>query len=70
MIPIATIIVLSAIAKIWYSLPLIAVVSLCYGATRHENLREIIEHSVRTCIWVLGFMSAIFLLVVVSGYWI
>jgi len=70
MIPLATIILLSAIPKIWYSLPLIAVVSLCYGATRHEHLRDILIHSVRTCIWVLGFMSIIFLLVVVSGYWI
>ena len=70
MIPVATIILLSAIAKIWYSLPLIAVVSLCYGATRHEHLREILIHSFRTCIWVLGFMALIFLLVMVTGYWI
>jgi len=70
MIPVGTIILFSAIAKIWYSLPLIAVVSLCYGATRHENLREIMIHAMRTCIWVLGFMSVIFLLVMFSGYWI
>ena len=70
MIPVATIILLSAIAKIWYSLPLIAVVSLCYGATRHEHLREILIHSLRTCIWVLGFMALIFLLVMVTGFWI
>ncbi|WP_075086544.1 hypothetical protein [Mariniblastus fucicola] len=63
-------ILFSTIAKIWYSLPLIAVVSLCYGATRHEHLREIAIHAIRTCIWVLGFMALIFLVVVLSGYWI
>ena len=66
----ATIILLSSIARIWYSLPLIAVVSLCYGATRHEHIREIAIHSIRTCIWVLGFMAVIFLLVVMTGFWI
>ena len=70
MIPVAAIILLSAIAKIWYSLPLIAVVSLVYGATRHEHLREILIHAVRTCIWVLGFMAVIFLIVVATGFWI
>lgn len=70
MTPLATIVLFAGIARIWYSLPLIAVVSLCYGATRHEHLREILIHSFRTCIWVLGFMAAIFLLVVASGFWI
>jgi len=70
MMSVSSIVLLSAIAKIWYSLPLIAVVSLCYGATRHENLREIMIHSLRTCIWVLGFMAVIFLLVMATGFWI
>lgn len=70
MTPLATIILLAAIPRIWYSLPLIAVVSLCYGATRHEHLRDVAIHAFRTCIWVLGFMAVIFMLVVVSGYWI
>jgi len=65
-----TIILLGATARIWYSLPLIAVVSLCYGATRHEHLREIAIHAFRTCVWVLGFMAIIFLLVVATGFWI
>lgn len=67
---VATIILFSAIARIWYSLPLIAVVSLCYGATRHENLRDIAIHTIRTAIWVLGFMAVIFLLVMATGFWI
>ena len=70
MIPLGTLILFGAIAKIWYSLPLIAVVSLCYGATRHEHLREILIHSMRTCIWVLGFMAVIFLVVMATGWWI
>lgn len=70
MIPIATIVLLSAIAKIWYSLPLILVVSLCYGATRHEHLREITVFAIKTFTWVTGFMGAIFLIVLMSGFWI
>jgi len=66
----ATIILFSMIARIWYAIPLIAVVSLCYGATRHENLRQIAIHAMRTCVWVLGFMAAIFLVVMLSGYFI
>ncbi len=70
MIFLSTIILFSAIAKVWYSLPLIVVVSLCYGATRHEQLREIVTYSLKTCIWVLGFMAVIFLLVMLTGYWV
>ena len=46
---------LAAIPQIWYALPLIVVVSLVYGATRHENLREIFTHSLRNAIWCVGF---------------
>ncbi len=70
MIPISSLILFSAIAKIWFSLPLIVVVSLCYGATRHEQLKEIVIYSVKTCIWVLAFMAIIFLLVMMTGWWI
>lgn len=63
-------ILIGAIAKIWYSIPLIVVVSLCYGATRHEVLTEIMSHAFKTAVWVIGFMGLIFALVWLSGYFI
>jgi hypothetical protein len=56
-------------ARIWYSIPLIVVVSLVYGATRHEYLKEILIHSARSAIWVVGFMAAIFGIIWVAGFW-
>lgn len=55
--------------RIWYSVPLIVVISLVYGATRHENLREIFSHAIRSAIWVVGFMAVIFMLIWVAGFW-
>jgi len=60
---------LGAIPQIWYALPLIEVVSLVYGATRHENLREILAHSLRNAVWCVGFMSIIFFLIWIAGFW-
>lgn len=55
-------------ARIWYSVPLIVVISLVYGATRHERLKEIVENAVRTTIWVLAFMGLIFLMIWATGF--
>lgn len=55
--------------RIWYAFPLILVISLVYGATRHENLREILVHAVRSAVWVIGFMAVIFFLIWIAGYW-
>jgi hypothetical protein len=60
---------LAAIPQIWFAIPLIVVVSLVYGATRHENLPEIFAHSLRNAIWCVGFMSIIFFLIWVAGFW-
>ena len=56
-------------ARIWYSIPLIVVVSLVYGATRHEYLKEILMHSFRSAVWVIGFMTIIFAIIWVAGFW-
>ena len=56
-------------ARIWYSIPLIIVVSLVYGATRHEYLKEIFQHALRSAIWVVGFMTMIFVIIWVAGFW-
>lgn len=55
--------------RIWYSLPLIVVISLVYGATRHEHLREIAVHTLRSAVWVVGFMAIIFAIIYVASFW-
>lgn len=59
----------NSIPRLWYALPLVVVISLVYGATRHENLREIIIQSYRSMIWVVGFMAIIFAVIFIAGYW-
>ena len=55
-------------ARIWYAIPLIVVISLVYGGTRHEYLREIFEHAFRSGVWMVSFMLMIFAIIWVSGY--
>jgi hypothetical protein len=52
----------AAISQFWFSAPLIVVVSLVYSATRHELMRPILAHAVRTAVWITGFMVVVFLL--------
>lgn len=56
-------------AQIWFAIPLIVAVSLVYGGTRHENLKEILIQSYRSAVWVIGFMAIIFAIIFVAGYW-
>jgi hypothetical protein len=51
---------LLAASRLWYSLPLIIAISLVYGATRHEQMRPILEHAFRFAVWVVTFMAVIF----------
>ncbi len=46
-------------SQLWFAIPLIAAISLVYGATRHEEMRPILAHSWRTAKWILGFMGVI-----------
>ena len=59
----------ATVARIWYALPLVVVISLVYGATRHEYPKEIMQHSFRSAVWVVGFMSIIFAIIFVAGFW-
>lgn len=45
---------------LWHAVPLIAIISLVYGATRHELLGPILIHAYRTAIWIVAFMAVIF----------
>lgn len=56
-------------ARLWYAIPLVVVVSLVYGATRHERMRDICEQAIRTAIGLVGFMSAIFIVIWLIGFW-
>ena len=45
---------------LWHAIPIILVVSLVYGATRHELVKPILYHAYRTVVWIVGFMAMIF----------
>lgn len=63
-------VLLSALTpRMFYALPLVVVISLVYGATRHEYLPDIFAHSLRSAVWVVGFMAIIFALIWVVGFW-
>jgi hypothetical protein len=55
----------SSTVKFWYLVPLVVSISLVYGGTRHERLREILEHSLRSALWLL-----VFLFVILSVVWL
>lgn len=57
------------IPKLWYAVPLIVSISLVYGATRHEHLKPILIHSLRSAVWVTGFMAIIFAVIWLAGFW-
>jgi hypothetical protein len=56
--------------RMWYSLPLVVVVSLVYAATRHEFMRPIVEHAVRFGVWVITFMFIVFVLLMFVGWFV
>ena len=60
--------VLAAVNRLWYTLPLVVSVSLVYAATRHEDVWPILRHAVRTAGWIATFMAIGFvILYVISG---
>lgn len=57
------------VPRLYYVLPLIIAVSLVYGATRHEELREILAHALRSVVWISGFLAVIMALFWWGGFW-
>ncbi|QDU77838.1 MULTISPECIES: hypothetical protein [Pirellulaceae] len=51
-----------------YAFPLIVVVSLVYGATRHELWPAILKHAWDTAVWILGFMGVVFVVILLAGW--
>lgn len=45
---------------LWYAVPAIIAVSLVYAATRHEQIRPILDHAARMGVWIVGFMFVVF----------
>ena len=51
---------LGSLNQLWHVVPLIIVVSLVYGATRHEQMGPILRNAFRAATWIVGFMAIIF----------
>ena len=54
--------------SLWYAIPLIVSISLVYGATRHEMLMPILIHAWRSMVWIVGFMTAIYVVLLFAGW--
>jgi hypothetical protein len=55
-------------AHIWYAVPLGVAISLVYGATRHEDIPEILQQIWRAAVWVGLFMAGIAAVVWLGGF--
>ena len=56
--------------RMWYSVPLIVVISLVYAATRHEVLQPILQHALRFGMSIIGFMIIVFIVLTVISAWL
>ena len=56
--------------RMWYSVPLVVVISLVYAATRHEAMKPILEHAVRFGLWVVAFMLVVFAVLFFLSFWL
>lgn len=61
---------LADINLLWYSLPLIVVISLVYSATRHEAMTPILGHSLRLGLMIGGFMAVILAVLAGLSLWL
>jgi hypothetical protein len=61
---------LAEINMMWYSLPLIVVISLVYSATRHEAMGPILAHSARLGVMITGFMAVIMVALALIAWWL
>ena len=50
--------IFGAIHVYWFVVPLVAVISLVYSATRHESWPRIWRHAIRLFTWILGLLVA------------
>lgn len=57
------------VPRLYYIIPLIIAVSFVYGATRHERLPDILSQSLRSAVWICGFLGVIMALFWWGGFW-
>lgn len=55
-------------SQFWFAIPLITAISLVYGATRHERIWPILDHSLRSAVWIVGFMAMIFVVLFIVSW--
>ena len=53
---------------LWHAIPIIAAISLVYGATRHELMRPILYSAYRTAVWIVTFVAVIVAILLVIGW--
>jgi len=58
----------SFVSTNWHVLPLALAVSLVYSATRHEAAGDILQHSVRLFLMIMGFVLVVFGLLLVASW--
>ena len=56
------------IARSWFLLPLILVVSLVYSASRYELPARIVRRAVRLSFTIAGFMVAVLVVLIVLSW--
>ena len=49
--------------RFWYAVPLVVAISLVYAATRHELMGPILKRALGFGGWIVGFMIAIFVII-------
>jgi len=55
-------------ARIWFALPLIVVISLVYSASRYESPERILWRAGRMSVTITGFMMAVLVVLVVLSH--
>lgn len=55
---------------LWHAIPIIAAISLVYGATRQERLGQIFYNAYRTALWILGFVAVIVAILLVVSWFV
>ena len=55
---------------LWHAIPIIAAISLVYGATRHELMGPILYSAYRTAVWILGFIAVIVAILMVISWFV
>jgi uncharacterized membrane protein YkvI len=56
------------VARIWFALPLIVVISLVYSASRYEAPEKILWRAGRMSATIAGFMLAVLIVLVVLSH--